>query len=341
MEKSAPLISICIPVFETEPYLEACLDSVITQDFLSFEVVVVSDASRGKDSKGRSAKKIAGAMQKKCKQLRKSKALPPVKFHFIENNLNRGILEVRRTLCNQAKGQYITQLDSDDQLEPGALSALYEASQNGKIDIVHGTSTAGTFDQDNNFLPSEKNRYGKIVYEQITGRDIFHRWLVGNEFAATTWGKIIRRELYLEAYNNIPYTQCNLADDLLLFFFISQYARSYIGIKEKVYRYRIDTGMSSRRKIDSIHKWRMICSTASVFTIIIQWIEQNQNQNAIQPDELEMLKAMMRYYLSNNLQQLRQAVVPELQAEAHALLCEYWGAEFVKRIENQYNRESD
>ena len=58
MEKSAPLISICIPVFETEPYLEACLDSVITQDFLSFEVVVVSDASRGKDSKGRSAKKM-------------------------------------------------------------------------------------------------------------------------------------------------------------------------------------------------------------------------------------------------------------------------------------------
>ena len=153
--KNEPLISVCIPVFETEPLLEACLESVITQDFDSFEVVIVSDASRGKDSKGRSAKKIAGAMQKKCKQQRKSKALPPVKFHFIENNLNRGILEVRRTLCNQAKGQYITQLDSDDQLEPGALSALYEASQNGKIDIVHGTSTAGTFDQDNNFLPSE------------------------------------------------------------------------------------------------------------------------------------------------------------------------------------------
>ncbi len=333
MEKSSPLISICIPVFETEPYLEACLDSVITQDFLSFEVVIVSDASRGKDAKGRSAKKIAGAMQKKCKQLRKSKALPPVKFHFIENNLNRGILEVRRTLCNQAKGQYITQLDSDDQLEPGALTALYEASQNGKIDIVHGTSTSGTFDMENNFFPSEKSRYDKIVYEKITGHDIFHRWLVNNEFTAITWGKIIRRELYIKAYQNIPYTQCNLADDLLLFFFISQNAQSYLGIKNKVYRYRIDSGMSSKRKIDSLLKWRMICSTASVFTIIIQWIQQNQNQNAIQQDELEMIKAMMRYYLSNNLQQLREVVVPELQAEAHSLLCDYWGASFVESME--------
>ena len=42
-----PDISVCIPVYETEEYLEQCLRSVILQDFDSFEIVIVSDASRG------------------------------------------------------------------------------------------------------------------------------------------------------------------------------------------------------------------------------------------------------------------------------------------------------
>ena len=332
---SEPIISICIPVFQTEPYLQACLDSVITQDFPSFEVVIVSDASTGKDSLGRSAKKIVRQMQKKCRLLRKSKGLPPVKFLFIEHNQNRGLIEVRRTLCTQAKGLYLTQLDSDDQLEQGALTALYQASQNGTIDIVHGTSTAGTFDENNNFIPSEKNRYGSIAYESITGRNIFHRWLVNGDFTANTWGKIIRRELFIKAYKNIPYTQCNMADDVLLFFFISQYACSYIGIKEKVYKYRINTGMSSQRKIDTLHKWQMICSTASVFTIIAQWIQNNKSNFELQNDELQKIKAMTRFYLANNLHQMKETVIPELQPQAHQLLCDYWGQSFVEKIEKQ------
>ena len=336
MEKNNPLISICIPVFQTEPYLQSCLDSVVAQDFSSFEVVIVSDSSTGKDAQGRSAKKIVRDMQKKCRIVRKSKSLPPVKFQFIENNQNRGLIEVRRTLCTHAKGQYITQLDSDDELEPGALSALYEASQNGTIDIVHGTSIAGTFDENNNFIPSPMNRYGKILYEQISGRDIFHRWLVNHEFTANTWGKIIRRELFIKAYEHIPYTECNMADDVLLFFFLSQYAVSYVGIKNHVYRYRINTGMSSRRKIDTLHKWKMICSTASVFTIISQWIQENQSEEfSIQSDELETIKAMTRFYLQNNIQQMQEAVIPELRTQAREMLCEYWGADFVKKMENQ------
>ncbi len=336
MEKNNPLISICIPVFQTEPYLQACLNSVVAQDFSSFEVVIVSDASTGKDAQGRNAKKIVRDMQKKCRIVRKSKSLPPVKFQFIENNQNRGLIEVRRTLCTHAKGQYITQLDSDDELEPEALSALYEASQNGTVDIVHGTSIAGTFDENNNFIPSPMNRYGKILYEQISGCDIFHRWLVNHEFTANTWGKIIRRELFIKAYEHIPYTECNMADDVLLFFFLSQNAVSYVGIKNHVYRYRVNTGMSSRRQVDTLHKWKMICSTASVFTIIIQWIQENQNaESALLPEEVETVRAMMRFYLDNNIKQMNETVIPSLKAKAHEMLCEYWGEGFVKRIENQ------
>ena len=49
---SAPLISVCIPVYNTEAYLAQCLRSVIAQDFAEFEIVVVNDASCGTDERG-------------------------------------------------------------------------------------------------------------------------------------------------------------------------------------------------------------------------------------------------------------------------------------------------
>ena len=127
-----------------------------------------------------------------------------------------------------------------------------------------------------------------------------------------------------------------MADDVLLFFFISQYAKTYKGIEAKVYRYRVNSGMSSGRKIDSLHRWKMICSTASVFTIISQWIKENQNEGLyIKPDEFEKIKAMTRFYLKNNIQQMNETVIPELRFKAREMLCEYWGSDFVKKMENQ------
>lgn len=320
-----------------------CLRSVYTQDFDSFEVVVVSDASRGKDEKGRTAKKIVKIAQKESNRFRKENNFPRVQIRFIEHRENRGLIEVRRTLCFEARGFYMTQVDSDDEMEAGALRALYEASKipassaemtgptSVSFDIVHGTSTAGVFDGAGNFIPSKENRYGRIFYGPIEGHDVFRRWLLNGDFTANTWGKLIKRELWLKAYENIPYTECNMADDVLLFFFLAQYAKSYKGIEAKVYRYRVNTGMTSARKIDTLHKWKMVCSAASVFSVISTWIETENHE--LKNDEIEKIRAMTRYYLANNLRQMHDTVIPELQKEAREMLCDYWGESFVERIE--------
>ncbi len=331
--KSQPLISVCVPVYDTEPFLERCLRSAAEQDFDNFEIIVVSDASRGRDQKGRSAKKIVKAVQKEYGKARKSQGRPPVVFKFIEHSENRGLIEVRRSLCYEASGLYMTQLDSDDELESGALSALWSAAQSDgqSFDIVHGTSAAGSFDADGKFTPAKENRFGAICYEKIFGRDVFRRWLMDAAFTANTWGKLIKRSLWLEAYENIPYTECNMADDALLFFFLAQKASSYIGIPDKVYRYRLNVGMTSARKIDTARKWRMVCSAASVFTVISQWIEQKDCR--LKADEIEKIRSMARGYLVNNLRQYYAAVVPELREQAYAELCEYWGEGFVKKVD--------
>ena len=311
------------------------------QAFDSFEVVVVSDASDGRDERGRDAKKIVNVTQKECNRLRKKHGLGKVEVRFVQNRENRGLVEVRRNAVYVARGFYITQVDSDDMLEPGALEAMYKASQTlpeerigaygPGYDIVHGTSTAGTFGQDGSFTPSEYNRYGMIFYGSIFGHDIFTKFLEGKTFTSNTWGKLIKRQIYMDAYENIPYTQCNLGEDFLHFFFIGLYAQSYVGIKDKVYRYRVDSGMSNQQKITTLEKWQMICSTASIFSVLSQTLPQ---QPLLSEDEVALVRQFAIRYLGNNILTLRNTVVPELQPQARALLCEYWGQDFVEQVEN-------
>ncbi len=114
MKSKIPLISVCIPLYDTEPFLAQRLHSIAVQDFADFEVVIVSDASRGKDDKGHNAKKIISIAHKEAEKIRKASSLKSVYVNYIEHDENRGLIEARRTLIYESRAQYITMLDSDD-----------------------------------------------------------------------------------------------------------------------------------------------------------------------------------------------------------------------------------
>ena len=335
----APLITVCIPVFDTEPYLAQCLLSVYTQDFSDFEVVVVSDASRGKDEKGRTAKKIVKMAQKECDRFRKENALPPVKISFVEHRENRGCVEVRRTLVYESKGEFLAMIDSDDEYMEGALTALYGAALSNNADIVHGTFVSGTYDSEGIFHATEVTKCGKIFYGTKEGIDIARFWFSGL-FNGNVCGKLIAKSVYEKAFAQIPYTECNMADDLLIFFFVGMNASRYVGIENKIYRYRINSGMSSQRKIDTLRKWKMICTSSSVFSIISMWIKENNRHSELSEEpllsaeDLDHLGRVMLSYLANNVRQLKNSVIPELQDEAKQMLYDFWGESFVKKVEN-------
>ena len=329
--KTAPKISVCIPVFETEQYLAQCLHSVYLQDFDSFEIIVVSDASEGKDLQEHGVKKIIKAAQKEGAKLRKTKSLAPVALKFLVHSENRGIFEVRRTLCYEARGEYIAYVDSDDELSEGALRTLWEAGaatanvQQTAFDVIHGS---------NQNFPAQKNLYNNVYFGILENTDsnhhIFHKWLCESAISGVMWAKLIRRDLLLQAYDQIPYTECNMADDALLFFYVTLFAKSYLGINRVVYHYRTDSGMSSQRKITSLARWKMICSAASVFTVISTWL---QSHSEVTSEEDEALKHMARWYLANSLFQMKKCLDSKLLPQAHELLCDYWGADFVEEIE--------
>ncbi len=328
-------ISICIPVFHAEGTLQRCLDSVWEEnkDFTDWEVLVVNDGSSGCDERGRNCKKIV-------KDFRKAHKLYKKQVIYLEHRSNLGLLEARRTLVEAAHSDFILMLDSDDCLLPGALKTLYEAECKSGADIVHAGSeifldeSKALDKSDMKKRVQEMHKKANNLYEgQLCGSDIFNGYLVQSNHVGFLWAKLIRRELYLKALSFIPFTHCVMAEDFLQYFLISFFAKKYEGLKRPVYRYTIDTGISSNHQIKDLEGWEKIASTANVFTILFTVIKENPEVFSLPLEQMEALRLQSRSYLVNNIRQMRAQVIPELQSQAREILCDYWGTDFVEMME--------
>ena len=340
MKSTLPKISVCIPVYKTEAVLERCIKSAIRQaeDFSNFEIVVVNDGSKGRDEKGLKCRKIVS----RCKKLAKKLSIP-INYH--EHSENLGLLETRRTGVENARGTYICILDSDDELLPGALKNMYQVAVSFEdgipADIVQGGTeiTVGEdFCEDEkaleDFKKKRSERFNYFVDGVLQGRDVFDAYILKKTYVGMLWAKLIRRETYLKALSHIPYSHCVLAEDFIQSFLITYEAKKYVGIKNPVYLYSDDTGITSWKSITDLASWRKICSTAEVFTSIFCIVNEMEAEGkTFTEEELSALRLQSRSYLVNNIETMRKNVIPELQTQARSILCEYWGEDFVSTME--------
>lgn len=320
-----PLISICIPVFNSEKYLGRCLESVKNQDFKNLEIIIVNDASVGTDENGCRCRKIVK------KSLKKSK----IPYIYISHNVNLGIMETRRDCVTYSSGKYIFCIDSDDFLEnPRYLSLLYETAEREGADIVNSRALCYSDDPKRMepVLKVQQKKMDQTVTGPIEGdRAIFDSFLIKKEHLGYLWAKLIRRELFEKALECIPCTFCTMGEDLLLYFFLSLFAKKYYGIAEMCYRYSVDGGISSEQMVTDMDRWYKVCSASSVFTVLFTYIQEHYEEFTVA--ERNEIRRIANGFLLNNLKQLEMRVVPELKEEAYGLLCDMWGADYVKLIE--------
>lgn len=114
-----PLISILIPVYQVERYLGRCLDSVLAQTYPNLEICMVDDGST--DGSPQIARRYA------------EEASVPVRLSVAEH---LGVSHARQRLLEQAGGEYLFFLDSDDYLDPRTIETLYQLAVRHSADIV-------------------------------------------------------------------------------------------------------------------------------------------------------------------------------------------------------------
>lgn len=104
----SPWLSLLVPVYRVEAYVEACLRSLLDQADAGVEILALDDA--GRDGSWAQVEALAAAQ--------------PGRLRLLRHPQNRGIAAARNTLLAQARGAYLWFLDSDDVLLPGALAAV-------------------------------------------------------------------------------------------------------------------------------------------------------------------------------------------------------------------------
>lgn len=121
MEKQdyKPAISIVVPVYNSEKYLEKCLQSVMNQTFQNFELLLVNDGSTD------NSQNIIDSYKAIYKERIKS---------YIQKN--SGQSSARNLALNYINGEYVTFLDSDDYLDRDYLEVLYKTAKENHSDVV-------------------------------------------------------------------------------------------------------------------------------------------------------------------------------------------------------------
>lgn len=128
----AVIVSIIIPVYNVEPYVERCIESVLCQRYRELEVIIVDDCTSDHSIE----------LIRKCINCSDSKGLV---FKFLKHDKNRGISAARNTGIRAATGDYIFLMDSDDRISENCISLLVEPLKDCLYDFVMGEcETRGT-----------------------------------------------------------------------------------------------------------------------------------------------------------------------------------------------------
>lgn len=173
--KEMSLVSIIVPVYNVEKYIDGCMKSIIRQTYQPLEVVIVDDC--GPDA----------SMEIVAETVRKYDG--PIQFKILRHEFNRGVSAARNTGMDASVGDYVFFLDSDDMISDDCIQKLMEALHQepdadmaiGQLDVI-GESTPFFHDRAAGVFTHEiiNMAYSKWIYPMACNRLIKKDFLIKN-----------------------------------------------------------------------------------------------------------------------------------------------------------------
>lgn len=327
-------ISVCVPVYATEAVLKNCLCSIAGQNFDSFEIIIVDDCSPGVQNSKLSVSSVVKEVQKE---------FPSVCIKTVQHKKNRSLLEARRTGFINSCGDFITFVDSDDELLPNALSFMYENAIKNQADFVHCNSQITFKDDEKDFIRQEiTDKVQQVKDGVLENSDIMSSFMFKSEKSHNgfVWAKLYSRDLVNQVFNEIPMMYCTLGEDLCLSFFFNLFAKKYIGLSQtKVYKYNYATGITSYHKNISIKQFEHSCSVSTVFTVLFSYVNdllqtcQSKDEEQTILMYKKVLQEKCKTFAKNNIEMLENSVSNENYQECKAILIEYWGENLYRSLQ--------
>lgn len=290
-------ISVVIPVFNNVHYLEQCLYSVLTQDYTNLEIICVDDGST--DDTSIILSRIENADDR---------------VKIIRHDVNRGRLEARRTGIENASGDYLMFLDSDDTYDRSLCSTAVHSIQDADVDMVQ--FSARRIDVETKFTDIVLPPVG--TYDR---NEIFNHIFVTKEIPVSLVMKIFKTEICKKACREIPELSCNMGEDILVSFFISWFSSSLAGLRTRAkYNYYYGRGISSGIHI-SLDKFRNYCEMSQISTVIMQFLAREKADGS-----LISIAENLNVRLLADCCTVFDLVAEEDKAHAVDMFWDYWGS---------------
>ncbi|MBO7581387.1 MAG: glycosyltransferase family 2 protein [Bacteroidaceae bacterium] len=228
-DMNAVVLTVVVPVYNAERYLDRCLDSLVKQwnSHEGYEILCIND----------------GSTDKSYEILLRYATMYPEYIRII-NQENKGIIAARNRGIKEAKGEIIAFCDDDDFLKSGAYQYLYDQFWNDNIDVVSFYSIT----LDRYVLKKWKETtelYGEIVF-QGTGREYYQR---GRQMFV--WNQLYRKEFLVK--NNIEFTIPRY-EDVQFNMDVYMHNPNVIVTNACLYRYTVNPEQTTKKRSACVYR---------------------------------------------------------------------------------------
>ena len=212
--KNRPIISIIVPIYNVESYLERCIESILNQSFKEFELILVNDGSTD------SCKDICNEYKKRDSRI------------VVVNKKNEGVSSARNLGLDLAKGEYIGFIDPDDFINKDMYKILFDTIQANNSDMVICDYYKVNEDDINKFRNLKCNCENIKIKNLNNLESIDNLFLTGEKFIFA-WNKLYKRDLF----SDLRYEQGRRYEDEYLAHRILYKCKKVSVIEVKMYYY--------------------------------------------------------------------------------------------------------
>lgn len=230
MQDTNDLISVIVPIYKVEKYLDECISSIVNQTYRNMQIILVDDGSPDR-----------------CGEICDEWAKRDSRIMVIHKS-NGGLSDARNAGIDVAIGEFIVFIDSDDWVESTMLEVMHNLLQKEQADFV----ACGIVD----CYPDKK-----IVHSMpytVGGSELFlERIYKDTVFPISAWNKLYRRECWKE----LRFPKGKLCEDAFTTYLLVDKARKIVQIPNALYNYRIRessimTTVFRPERMDEEEAWR-------------------------------------------------------------------------------------
>ena len=208
-----PLLTVVIPVYNVEKYLNRCIESILLQEWKNYDILLVDDGST--DNSPQICEDYAKAYD----------------IISVIHKENGGLSEARNTGISNAEGEYVYFLDSDDWIEPNTFSDLAEVIESDQYDIISFNPEFVKSEHD--IIKSDSKRT-----KRLTGKEALIDMFSYGFITGFATDKIYRKALFTK--NTIQFPVGKYYEDLGTNYKLFLAAKKVYATNQKYYHYLID-----------------------------------------------------------------------------------------------------